>query len=213
MARNRRSAENDAPKGGCLQKLLIGFVVLILLSIVSPLSHDESTTNGNDTQTVKITNTPKPTKTPKPTATAEPNFATMTLEQTVSELVDYYCTGDYICTKKSIINGGVSIDIKVESFLTEKTMVRDCCRLYMNIAKNFFTNNDASTLAINFDTPGRDMYGNEVIVRAMEIFLKRDTAKRINYEYMIDNLYSSTNNFLKITDRHYVHSDLQKGVY
>jgi hypothetical protein len=83
----------------------------------------------------------------------------------------------------------------------------------MNIARSLFTNNNAQTLVINFDTPGRDIYGNEITVRAMEIFITRDTAKKINYDYMLQNLVTSTYTFLRATDRHYVHSDLKNGVY
>lgn len=205
---------------------VIIFLVWVVLvnSDSSPYKDEETSTNSTtqtsssisdpqSTRTPKPTNTPRPTKTPKPTVTAEPNFMGMPLEQSVSALVQYHCKGDFVCTDTTIINGGIAIDVKVESFFTEKTMVRDCCRLYMTIARSLFTNNYAQTLVINFDTPGRDKYGNEIMVRAMEIFLKRETAKKINYEYMIQNLGTSTDAFLRITDRYYVHNDLKKGVY
>jgi nucleosome binding factor SPN SPT16 subunit len=142
-----------------------------------------------------------------------PNFLGMPLEQSATALVQYYCKDNFVCTDTTIINGGVSIDIKVETFFTERALVRDCCRIYMNIARSLFTNNNAQTLVINFDTPGRDIYGNEITVRAMEIFITRDTAKKINYDYMLQNLVTSTYTFLRATDRHYVHSDLKNGVY
>lgn len=207
-------SKDKEQRGGCLSKVLLVFVVLIFLSIISPNAYDENDQKESSANaTAKVTATAKPTKTPKPTATPVPDFAALSLEESVATLVGYYCKDDFICTKSFVLNKGVSIDITVESFLTEKMMVRDCCRLYMNIARVLFNDNNASTLVINFDTPGRDQYGNETSVRAMEIFLNRDTALKINYDYMITNLGSTTNGFLQITDRYYVHPDLQKGVY
>lgn len=206
--------------------LVFALWVFMVNSDSSPYDTDDakptnssSYTTAASNATAKPTNTPKPTKTPRPTntptpaPTAVPNFAGMPLKDSVDALVQYYCKGDFTCTDITIINGGVAIDVKVDSFLTEKAMVRDCCRLYMRIAESLFTNNNAQTLVINYDTPGRDKYGNETMVRAVEIFLKRETALKINYDYMITNLGSTTKGFLQITDRYYVHKDLQKGVY
>lgn len=213
MGKKKRVVEvEENSRGGCLKPILIFFLILIAISIFSPnKSNDDPTPRA--TNTVKAAKTAKPTKTPKPTATPEPAYSGMSLEQAVDAIVKYHCDDDFDCTNTFIIDGGVSIDVKVDTFLTQKTMVRDCCRLYMKIAKSLFANKDAVSLIINFDTPGRDKYGNETIVRAMEIFVNRETAEKINFDYMIDNLYSSTEAFLRMTDRYYVHNDLKNGIY
>lgn len=213
MGKKKRVVEVDEKShGGCLKPILIFFLILIAISVFSSnKSNDDPAPRA--TNTVKAVKTAKPTKTPKPTATPEPDFSGMALEKAVAEIANYHCDDDFDCTNTFIIDGGVSIDVKVDTFLTQKTMVRDCCRLYMEIAKSLFTNKGAISLIINFDTPGRDKYGNEKLVRAMEIFINRETAEKINFDYMIDNLYSSTADFLNITDRYFVHNDLKNGVY
>lgn len=238
MKKNKKvvveEADQEESRGGCLSKIVWFFAILIIIAIFGSGGNDGKNTSTTTAKpratatatatakpratatmkvTAKPTKTPRPTKTPKPTATPVPDFSIMTMDDAVIQLTGNYEGNAFKYKSHIITNGSVAIDITLEPFLTEKYAVRDCCKFFLNVSKYLFENPGVESLAINFDTAGRDKYGNETTVRAMEIFIKKDTAKKINYEYMINHVWTSTADFLDITDRNFLHKDLKNGVY
>lgn len=210
-------------KGGCLQTILKALYVLagisaafflLALAIGSNISKDEGVSaTSRITSTAKQTRTPKPTATPKPTPTPVPDFAVMSPEAAASELAKYFAGTALDHKRTDVIEGGVCLEMKMKPFVTEKYAVVDCCKFALNVSESLFKNPNVKSLVIYYDSDGRDAYGNETTVRAMEILLYAATAKKINYDYMRDSLWTSTKRFLTITDRYYVHPDLSNGVY
>lgn len=189
---------------------------------VTATSKPMRTTSGKDegvsstpriTATSKPTRTPKPTATPKPTPTPVPDFSSMSPESAASELAKYFAGKALDHKSTDVIEGGVCLEMMMKPFVTEKYAVVDCCKFALNVSEHLFKNQSVKSLVIYYDSEGRDAYGNETTVREMEILLYASTAKKINYDYMRDSLWTSTKRFLSITDRYYVHHDLSKGVY
>lgn len=210
-------SSKEKKRGGCLKPIMICFLIVLAMAVVSPNKRSENLSNTNSdeviaTATPKPTKTPKPTNTPTPTPTAVPDFASMDVVSAAKVLAEYYCE-DMTLTKAEKTNNYVTIEAHADSFLTEKMFVRSCCRSMLYISEHLFTNNDFDELNMKFTTNGRDTYGNEKTVTVMTIRLTRETASKINYEYMRLNLGSTTNGFLRITDSYFVHPDLGKGVY
>ena len=175
----------------------------------------KNTANPTKKATARPTATPtaKPTKTPKPTATPGPDYSAMNLETVAESLAKQYKGSAFEYVSVFENDGAVSIDMTLKSFFNEKTAVRDCCTFVLKVSKQLFTDSGAKSLIVNFDGAAKDAYGNSKKSRAIEILIKDSTAKKINYDYMIDHVWSSTSDFLSITDRYYVHPSLQKGVY
>lgn len=228
----------EKSRGGCLKPILIFFLIVIALAAISPNRSNSNSSSSKPNKTVTATPThqptntpkptrtpqptktpiptatptPKPTKTPKPTATPVPDFSAMNVLDAAKSIVAYYCD-DMEITSIEKTNNYITIILHTDSFLTNKMFVRSCCGAMLNVSENLFENKDFDELNMKFTTGGRDQYGNEKIVTAVTIRLTRDTASKINYDYMITNLGTTTKGFLQITDSYFVHPDLNSGVY
>lgn len=218
-------------------KKTIVWIIVIFLAfcvIASNRNRDDADTSATTTTTAKATskvtstpritntprptNTPKPTKTPKPTATptptptAAPDFANMTPVDAAQVLADYY-RDDMTITEIVHKADNVRITLHSGSYASAKSFVRTRCRVMINVAKVLFENEGFHSMTMAFTVPGYDKYGNDTTITAMTITLYRETSEKINYEYMYNNLGSTTERFLQITDAYYVHPDLQEGVF
>lgn len=72
MAKKRKAVqivEVEDKRSGCLPKIVLGFVIMILLATVVPLARDESDPSPTARATTKATATARATAKPKPTST------------------------------------------------------------------------------------------------------------------------------------------------
>lgn len=170
------------------------------------------TNTPKPTKTPKPTRTPRPTKTPEPTPTATPDFASMEPVAAAEQLAVYFCDGMTVRSVKQTTDY-ITVDIFTESYASARSFVRDCCSTTLHVAEHVFASYGFDRLVMKFATNGRDKYGNPAEVTVVTITLYRDTAQKINYSYMLDNLYITTERFLQITDSYFIHPDVTNGVY
>lgn len=205
-----QDAVQEGRTGGCMKPILICVLILFAVAIIAP-------NRGSDTKTstakAKASATVKPTATPAPTATPVPDFPAMSTEDAAAALSMYYAGSDFEYISVFEFDGAVSINVKLKPFLTARYAVRDCCIFSLNVSRYLFLHPEVKSLIICYDADGEDKYGNSTVSRAVEILLYRDTATKINYDRMLSRVWSSTKDYLDITDRYFVHQSLSNGVY
>lgn len=214
------SAQSEHIKrGGCASKIIWAFVAMFAIAIFGRILAGGGSSSSSGT-TSRYTPTPEPvwgvqraTATPTASPTAEPDYSDMPIEEAARILATIHADGSFVLDYVLEVEGGVLIEMTMESYFTAKTAVRDCCKFSLKVARKLFAHQGVKSLAIYYNTPGRDAYGNETMVRAMDIIISRDVAEQINYEYMLSHIYSSTADYLNIVDRYYVHRDLADGVH
>lgn len=209
------SSATHKKRGGCASIIIWVFVAMFAVVILGNIVGGSSGTSSPNTPstTRRATSTPRITKAPTPTPTEEPHYDRMPIDQAAESLANRFAGSSFTLDYVLEVDGGVLIEMTLLPYLTEKTAVRDCCRFSLQVGELLFGHPGVKSLAIYYNTAGRDAYGNETVVRAMDIMLDRATAEKINFAYFVNHLYTSTKDYLDIVTRYYVHRDLSGGVY
>lgn len=233
MARKQVIYITEKKKKGCGHYILILLLIIIIAGVFGgnsasdsqapqPTANDKVSTTQTGNVSSALTATPTATPTAKTTQipatksevtpVAIPDATTMNATQAAQALAEYYSEGMHI-TEVEKTNDYISVTMHADSYFTRNAFVRSCCRIMLNVSEHLFQNDGFESLHMKFTVPGRDKYGNETTVTGMTISLYRETAAKINYEYMRSNLGVTTKGFLQITDAYFAHPDMLDSVY
>lgn len=190
---------------GCLS-VLVGVLVFLIVINLAGGGKDEKQTE-NQAQATKSsvsvkTEAPKATATPK--ATTDPyslpalDFIKACTEKRVEDLT-------YQLVSVTREDEFYAIDFNIgTNYGSSRSFVSSLCVLTLNIAKDVFVRDDIDQIRVSCFADLRDKYGNLNSVRSFNLFLKRDTFMKINYEYMKQKVITDPDALFSIADGHSV---------
>lgn len=171
--------------------------------------------NENIELAAATTAAPSPTTAPEPTSavTSAEALAAMSAEEAV-QTVAKECENAVMTYSKTLVIDGDQIILyaNIGDAWDEADAVLSACRYALKIMERVFVNPGIKNLHIYFNTNLRDPYGNVSSDEVMYMNISRDTAGKINYEWMNTEVYRSTKSFLQILDQYTVHPALLEGV-
>lgn len=163
-------------------------------------------------------NTTAPSSTSTPCATLFP-------DATCEDAALYYgdLFGDtYMDTQKAQIieqatNNARSLNINAHytGSTDDGTCVRNCVKYMLSVLSSMENQSgDFDNIQFVITSAGYiDKYGNSATPIVMTACIYRETMEKINYEYFLSAIYSSTRHPLEAFDSYYVHDVISSGVY
>lgn len=206
-------------KSGCLTKIIGLFIIFVVLGALfggnsGEKSNDQATTTNNPSPTVKADayQTGKTTSDPTIAPTATPGIEEITALEAAQEIA-MKANGSLVTTDAvKEEDGRVVINATIGKAMDATHAIIVGCEYTLNVSKSLFDNPSVDEITFCFDTEFRDAYGNPLTERALNIVIKRETAKKINYEWMKSEIYGKQSSFLDIVDFYSVHRLLESAI-